>query len=73
MVNIYEAVGFNILSFFLWVGNEPYMQPDAFTLQVLPDLYHIFMCSDDLQNILRKILLTMHNIQRVSYEHILPI
>ena len=49
------------------------MHPDASTMQVSLDLYHILISNDGFHNIIGRILLTMHNIQNVSYEQILAI
>jgi hypothetical protein len=42
-------------------------------LQVPADLYCVLVPCDGLQYVLRKVCLTMHNIQSVSYEQILEI
>lgn len=47
------------------------MTPNASTLEITPNLHRVLQACHSLQDIFGYILLTMHYIQRVSYEEVL--
>ena len=71
LVSTYDAASLSILPFFFGMGSKPQMSPYASPLEVTPNLHRVLHSAHGLQDIFSDILLTMHNIQRVSYEQVL--